>query len=101
MKKENRLDSPQRREFFENTGKLANGIISKELVVDKNNLAKIKMPNVDGFICDNRVDTKSVLCMKNCPLPGEKDYNKWIKIDNRDYLKSDCLVQPNIKFEGE
>ncbi len=78
-----------------------NGIISKELVLNKDNLAKIKMPNVDGFICDNRVDTKSVLCMKNCPLPGEKDYNKWVKIDNRDYLKSDCLVQPDIKFEGE
>ena len=78
-----------------------NGIIDKETVVDKNNLGKIKMPNVDGFICDNRVDTKSAPCMKNCPLPGEKDFNEWVKIDNKDYLKSDCLVQPNIKFEGK
>ena len=78
-----------------------NGIISKELVVNKDNLAKIKMPNVKGFICDNRVDTKSAPCMKNCPLPGEKDFNEWVKIDNKDYLKSDCLVQPNIKFEGK
>ena len=78
-----------------------NGIISKELVLNKDNLAKIKMPNVNGFICDNRVDTKSAPCMKNCPLPGEKNYNKLVKIDNRDYLKSDCLVQPDIKFEGE
>ena len=77
-----------------------NGIIPKESVVNKDNLAKIKMPNVDGFICDNRVDTKSVPCMKDCPLPGEKDFNKWVKIDNRDYLKSDCLVHPDIKFEG-
>jgi len=66
-----------------------NGIISKEMLVNKNSLPKIKMPNVNGFICDNRVDTKSVPCMKNCPLPGEKDFNKWVKIDNRDYLKSE------------
>jgi len=39
--------------------------------------------------------------MKNCPLPGEKGFNEWVKIDNRDYLKSDCLVPPVIKFEGE
>ena len=78
-----------------------NGIISKEMLVDKNSLSKIKMPNVNGFICDNKVDTKSVPCMKNCPLPGEKDFNQWVKIDNKDTLKSDCLVQPNIQFEGE
>lgn len=75
-----------------------NGIISKETIVDKNSLAKIKMPNVDGFICDNRVDTKSAPCMKNCPLPGEKEFNQWVKIDNKDYLKSDCLLIPEIKF---
>ena len=78
-----------------------NGIISKDTIIDKNNLAKVKMPNVDGFICDNRVDTKSAPCMKKCPLPGEENYNKLVKIDNTDYLKSDCLVQPDIKFEGE
>ena len=76
-----------------------NGIISKELILNKDNLAKVKMPNVDGFICDNKVDTKSVPCMKDCPLPGEKDFNKEVKIDNQDYLKSDCLVPPSIKFE--
>lgn len=59
------------------------------------------MPNVDGFICDNRVDTKSAQCMKDCPLPGEKGFNELVKIDNRDYLKSDCLVQPDINFEGK
>jgi cytochrome c len=76
-----------------------NGIISKETVINKNNLAKIKMPNVDGFICDNSVDTKSVPCLKNCPLPHEEDYNQWVKIDYKDYLKSDCLVPPEITFE--
>ena len=78
-----------------------NGIISKAMVLNKDNLGKIKMPNVNGFICDNRVDTKSAPCMKKCLLPGEENYNELVKIDNRDYLKSDCLVQPDIKFEGE
>ena len=77
-----------------------NGIIDKALVLNKDNLAKIKMPNVDGFICDNKVDTKSVLCMENCLLPEDKEFYKGIKVDNTDYLKSDCLVQPNIKFLG-
>lgn len=76
-----------------------NGIISKNMLVNKNNIAKIKMPNVDGFICDNSVDTKSLPCMENCPLPDDKDFNKNVKIDNKDYLKSDCLVQPKIEFE--
>ena len=70
-----------------------NGIIANEMQVDKNSLPKIKMPNVDGFICYNKVDTKSVPCMKDCPLPGEKAFNKGVKVDNKDYLKDDCLVQ--------
>jgi len=74
-----------------------NGIISKKTVIDKKSLPKVNMPNVNGFICDNRVDTKSVRCMKNCPLPGEKAYNKGVKVDTKDELKSDCLVQPKIK----
>ena len=78
-----------------------NGIISKKTVLTKENLAKVKMPNVNGFICDNRVDTINVPCMKNCPLPGEKDFNKGVVPDKVDHLKSDCLVQPNIKFTGE
>jgi len=78
-----------------------NGIISKDTVIDKSSLPKVKMPNLNGFICDNRIDTKSVRCMKNCPLPGEKDFNKGIKVDDKDDLKSDCLVQPDIKFEGK
>ncbi|HIP28175.1 MAG TPA: hypothetical protein EYG82_03265 [Sulfurovum sp.] len=53
-----------------------NGIIDKALVLNKDNLAKIKMPNVDGFICDNKVDTKSVLCMENCLLPEDKEFIK-------------------------
>jgi len=78
-----------------------NGIIPKDTVLTENNLAKIKMPNLNGFICDNRVDTKTAPCMKKCLLPGEENYNALVKIDDTDYLKSDCLVQPDIKFEGE
>ena len=76
-----------------------NGIISKETVVSQKNLAKIKMPNHDGFICDNRVDTKSVRCMKDCPLPNEKSYNQGVHIDNVDHLTSDCLIQPKLDFK--
>ena len=76
-----------------------NGIISKEVTLTQKNLAKIKMPNHDGFICDNRVDTKSVRCMKNCPLPADKAYNQGVEIDNVDHLTSDCLVQPTLSFK--
>ena len=78
-----------------------NGIISKKTIISKENLAKVKMPNVNGFICDNRVDTKNIPCMKNCPLPDEKGFNEGAIPDKVDHLKSDCLVQPNIKFEGK
>jgi cytochrome c len=78
-----------------------NGIISKKTVLGKNNLPKIKMPNIDGFLCDNSIDTKSVQCMENCPLPHEEGYNQWVKVDHKDYLKSDCLVLPVIQFGEE
>ena len=74
-----------------------NGIISKSLVVDKKSLAKIKMPNIDGFVCDNRVDTKSALCMKNCLLPSDKKY-QWLPLERVDNLKSDCLIPPSLVF---
>jgi cytochrome c len=76
-----------------------NKIITKETTLSQKNLAKIKMPNYDGFICDNRVDTKSVRCMKNCPLPTNKAYNQGVEIDKIDHLTSDCLVQPTLDFK--
>lgn len=75
-----------------------NGIIDKSMVVNKNNLAKVKMPNIDGFICDNKIDTKSAPCMKNCLLPGDVNY-QWLTVDSTDHLKSDCLVPPDLVFE--
>jgi len=70
-----------------------NGITSKEKILSEQNLAKIRMPNRDGFICDNHVDTLSLPCMENCLLAGEKGYNRDVIIDMFDYLKSDCLIE--------
>ena len=69
-----------------------NKIISKTLILNQNNLATISMPNVDGFICDNHVDSLGSLCMKNCLLPSEKSFKDTIIFDSKDYLKSDCLL---------
>lgn len=70
-----------------------NKIISQNKVITEKNLAEIKMPNANGFICENYVDTKSVLCMKECLVPEDKDFNKGVVIDTKDYLKSDCLIE--------
>jgi len=73
-----------------------NEIIAKDKVLDNTNLAKVRMPNVDGLICDNRVDTMSLACMHDCPLPNEKSFNVGVVIDDTDHLESDCLVQPGL-----
>ena len=70
-----------------------NKIISKNMILTQINLSDVKMPNADGFICDNHVDTKSIPCMKNCLLPQDKDFNKGVIIDMQDHLKSDCLIE--------
>lgn len=43
-----------------------NGLISDNAVMDQNSLAKVQMPNRDGFIVDDRPDTNAVRCMTNC-----------------------------------
>ena len=43
-----------------------NGLIPAEAVMDQNSLPKVQMPNRDGFIVDDRPDTKAVRCMTNC-----------------------------------
>jgi len=70
-----------------------NKIISKNMVLTEKNLADIKMPNADGFICDNHVDTKNIPCMKNCLLPQDNDSLVKVLIDMHDHLKSDCLIE--------
>ena len=43
-----------------------NGIIPANAVMDQNTLAQVQMPNRNGFIVDDRPDTKAVRCMTNC-----------------------------------
>ena len=43
-----------------------NGVIPDNAVMDQNTLARVQMPNRDGFIIDDRPDTRAVRCMTNC-----------------------------------
>lgn len=43
-----------------------NKLVPADAVMDAKSLTAIKMPNRDGFIVDDRPDTKAVRCMDNC-----------------------------------
>ena len=43
-----------------------NGLIPADAVMDQSSLPKVQMPNRNGFIVDDRPDTKAVRCMTNC-----------------------------------
>ena len=43
-----------------------NGLIPADAVMDQNSLARVQMPNRNGFIVDDRPDAKAVRCMTNC-----------------------------------
>ena len=43
-----------------------NGIIPEGALMDQHTLAQVQMPNRDGFIVDDRPDTRAVRCMMNC-----------------------------------
>lgn len=43
-----------------------NGLIPATTVMDQNTLAKVQMPNRDGFITDTRPDVRATRCMSNC-----------------------------------
>lgn len=43
-----------------------NGLLPAEAIVDAKTLTDLKMPNRDGFIVDDRPDTKAARCMRNC-----------------------------------
>ncbi len=47
-----------------------NGLFPADAVMDAASLAKIEMPNRNGFIVDDRPDTKATRCMTNCPPIG-------------------------------
>lgn len=43
-----------------------NGLVPADAVMDAGALPKVMMPNRDGFIVDDRPDTRAVRCMSNC-----------------------------------
>ncbi len=43
-----------------------NGIVPANAVMDQNTLAQVQMPNRNGFMVDDRPDTKAERCMTNC-----------------------------------
>lgn len=43
-----------------------NGLVPADAVMDATSLPKVQMPNRNGFILDDRPDTKAVRCMSNC-----------------------------------
>lgn len=44
-----------------------NGLLPAEAVVDAASLTALRMPNRDGFMTDDRPDTRAERCMNNCP----------------------------------
>ncbi|MEO5845975.1 MAG: cytochrome c [Caldimonas sp.] len=50
-----------------------NGLLGADAVVDARSLVALRMPNRDGFIVDDRPDTKAVRCMADCaPVTGAR-----------------------------
>lgn len=48
-----------------------NGLVPANAVMDAASLAAVQMPNRNGFIVDDRPDTKASRCMSNCkPIVG-------------------------------
>lgn len=43
-----------------------NGLVPADAVMDAQSMPKVQMPNRDGFLLDDRPDTKAVRCMSNC-----------------------------------
>jgi len=43
-----------------------NGLVPADTVMDRDSLPKVRMPNRDGFMIDDRPDTSAVRCMTNC-----------------------------------
>ena len=43
-----------------------NGLVPVEAVMDQTSLPRVQMPNRDGFLLDDRPDTKALRCTTNC-----------------------------------
>jgi len=51
-----------------------NDIIRQGVVISGENIKSIRMPNRDGFVCDDRPVVTGVLCMENCKIPTDNDF---------------------------
>ncbi|MCL1126452.1 c-type cytochrome [Shewanella surugensis] len=74
---------------------IENNVISKDVILTNENLAEIKMPNRNGFVCDIRPDTFNLACMQDCLTPKDKgfDLGKIVMTDSKS-LQADCLLLP-------
>jgi cytochrome c len=43
-----------------------NGLIPADAAMDAVSMPAVQMPNRDGFVLDDRPDTRAVRCMQNC-----------------------------------
>jgi S-disulfanyl-L-cysteine oxidoreductase SoxD len=43
-----------------------NGLVPANAVMDQTSMPKVEMPNRNGFILDDRPDTRATRCMRNC-----------------------------------
>lgn len=70
----------------------SNKVIPEEMVLNKTNLAAIKMPNRNGFSCDSRPDTSNARCMKNCAVPGDANFDLGKLAERGSDDQPDCMV---------
>ena len=48
-----------------------NGLVPADAVMDRASLPQVRMPNRDGFLADDRPDTRAARCMTGCrPIGG-------------------------------
>lgn len=71
-----------------------NDILPTGATLDHSTMMRVRMPNVDGFICDTRPDVYAPRCMTNCAIPGDAD----LSVGSREnYGKpvpiTDCMVR--------
>jgi len=104
MKNENRLDSPQRRSFFENTGKLATGSLLLSglfSALSAKESGALKVPK-----WSQGLGTPTAANLYGIPSPFEKDVIKEIRLSGapKDYISSSIALtsanSPISKIRG-
>lgn len=68
-----------------------NNIVPEDFVATRESLPAVNMPNASGFVCDARPDTETEHCMKNCAVPGDKNFIVKQPRDTQPHL-SDCMI---------